>query len=57
MSEKDRIDRMIKEFSLVMSKKEMYNNYKWFSLASGIKDNEKTKDILRESLQDLRGNI
>lgn len=48
MSGIETIRRMVNEFSLVQTKEQMLDNYKWFSLASSIDDEELTLKLLRE---------
>lgn len=48
MSDIETIRRMVNEFSLVQTKEQMLDNYKWFSLASSIDDEELTLKLLRE---------
>lgn len=40
------IKNMVNEFKLVMSKEKMLESYEWFSLASGINDDNLTLEIL-----------
>ena len=48
MSGIETIRKMVNEFSLVQTKEQMLDNYKWFSLASSIDDEELTLKLLRE---------
>lgn len=48
MSNIETIRKMVNEFSLVQTKEQMLDNYKWFSLASSIDDEELTLKLLRE---------
>lgn len=48
MSNIETIRKMVNEFSLVQTKDQMLDNYKWFSLASSIDDEELTLKLLRE---------
>lgn len=48
MSNIETIRKMVNTFSLVQTKEQMLDNYKWFSLASSIDDEELTLKLLRE---------
>jgi hypothetical protein len=52
MREKQILGKMVYEFENVMSKKTMIEKYKWFSLASGIKDDGKTLKLLKEIIKE-----
>lgn len=53
-TEKESLAIMMYQFENIKTIDEMIKNYKWFSIASGIKDSEKTlklmKKIRREGL-------
>ena len=46
--EKETIENMVKEFSLVEGKAERRNKIGWYSLASSIKDDAKVKQIMQD---------
>ena len=46
----EKIKGMIDEFRLVETKEQALENYKWYSLASGIKDDEKVLKIMQDIL-------
>jgi hypothetical protein len=46
------ISNMMNEFSLVMSTKKMLESYKWFSLASSVKDDELTLELMKEAIKE-----
>ena len=48
----ERISKMIYEFINVMSREEMIQKYKWFSLASGIHDAELTLKLLKQAFKE-----
>lgn len=45
-NEKNTLEKMIREFSLVDSEKRMIEKYQWFSLASGIRDEDLTLKLM-----------
>lgn len=53
----DRLSKMVKAYRCADSNKQVLNKYKWYSLASGIRNDELTRELLKEILQDARGNI
>lgn len=44
------LERMVNEFDMTMSKKKMLENYQWFSLASGIRNDSLVLELLKEIL-------
>ena len=46
------LSKMICEFENVISKKEMLEKYKWFSLASGIKNEDETLRLLKKLIKE-----
>lgn len=52
---KETLKKMIYEFSLLESKSSMLENYQWFSLASGIKDDQLTLELMREIFKEKHG--
>lgn len=46
------LGKMIYEFENVMSKKEMLEKYKWFSIASGIKDENETLILMKKLIKE-----
>lgn len=46
----EKIKGMIDEFRLVETKEQALANYQWYSLASGIKDDEKVLKIMQDIL-------
>ncbi|MGG7057574.1 hypothetical protein ACQPUZ_04680 [Clostridium tertium] len=46
------ISSMIHEFINVMSREEMIKKYKWFSLASGIHDDELTLKLIKQTFKE-----
>ena len=46
------INNMINEFYLVMTKEEMLEKYKWFSIASGIKDDKLTLVLMKRAFKE-----
>lgn len=52
---KETLKKMIHEFSLVESKSSMLEGYQWFSLASGIKDEQLTLELMQEIFNEKHG--
>lgn len=52
---KETLEKMIHEFSLVESRSNMLEKYQWFSLASGIKDDQLTLELMREIFKEKHG--
>lgn len=48
------IGKMIQESSKVDSPKSMLEKYKWFSLASSVKNDELTLELMKEIFQERR---
>lgn len=46
------LGKMIYEFENVMSKKEMLEKYKWFSVASGIKNDNEVLKIMKKLIKE-----
>lgn len=46
------LGKMIYEFENVMSKKEMLEKYKWFSMASGIKNDNEVLKIMKKLIKE-----
>lgn len=46
----ERINKLVHEFSNIMSKEEMLAKYKWFDRASGIHDEQLTVSLLRNAV-------
>lgn len=46
------ISNMMNEFSSVMNTKKMLERYKWFSLASSVKDDELTLELMKEAIKE-----
>lgn len=46
------ISNMMNEFSSVMNTKKMLERYKWFSLASSVKDDELTLELMKEAIEE-----
>ena len=44
------INKLVHEFSSVMSKEEMLDRYKWFDKASGVHDEQTTLALLRNAV-------
>lgn len=53
--QKEILSKMIEEFSLLESQHSMLEDYQWFSLASGIKDDQLTLELMREIFKEKRG--
>lgn len=48
--QKNILVKMVKEFDNIMSRKKMLEKFEWFSLASGIKNDTLTLELLKEIL-------
>lgn len=46
------ISNIINEFHLVMTREEMIEKYKWFSLASGIKKDEYVLGLIKQAFKE-----
>lgn len=46
----ERINKLVHEFSNIMSKEEMLAKYKWFDRAGGIHDEQLTVSLLRNAV-------
>lgn len=46
------LGKMIYEFENVMSKKEMLEKYKWFSMASGINNDDETLRLMKKLIKE-----
>lgn len=53
--QKEILAKMIDEFSLLESRHSMLEDYRWFSLASGIKDDQLTLELMLEIFNEKRG--
>ena len=47
---KETLKGMVYQFDMTMSKKKMLENYQWFSLASGIRNDSLVLELLQEIL-------
>ena len=52
MDNKKILGKMIYEFENVMSKKEMLEKYKWFSMASGINNDDETLRLMKKLIKE-----
>lgn len=52
---KETLIKMIHEFSLVESRSSMLESYQWFSLASGIKNDSLTLELMQEIFSEKHG--
>ena len=48
IKDRETIRRMMSEFKLIESYKTMLSKYEWYSLASGIKDDNKVLKIMKQ---------